>query len=100
MPNTRPWFVSIFVLALADTPRPALGSHSSSLFQQPTASLLKKLGVSPRDAMVILGHSNISVTLGIYTRGRGQPPRCAGPAGPGAAGAAPLLFPARPTPPL
>jgi integrase len=32
-----------------------------------TASLLKKLGVSPRDAMVILGHSNISVTLGIYT---------------------------------
>ena len=62
-----------------------------------TASLLKKLGVSPRDAMVILGHSNISVTLGIYTRGRGQPPRCAGPAGPGAAGAAPLLFPARPT---
>jgi len=34
-----------------------------------TASLLKKLGVSPRDAMVILGHSNISVTLGIYTHG-------------------------------
>lgn len=32
-----------------------------------TASLLKKLGVSRRDAMVILGHSNISVTLGIYT---------------------------------
>ena len=32
-----------------------------------TASLLKKLGVSPRDAMAILGHSNISVTLGIYT---------------------------------
>ena len=32
-----------------------------------TASLLKKLGVSPRDAMVILGHSNISITLGIYT---------------------------------
>jgi integrase len=34
-----------------------------------TASLLKKLGVSPRDAVVILGHSNISVTLGIYTYG-------------------------------
>jgi integrase len=34
-----------------------------------TASLLKKLSVSPRDAMVILGHSNISVTLGIYTHG-------------------------------
>jgi integrase len=34
-----------------------------------TASILKKLGVSPRDAMVILGHSNISVTLGIYTHG-------------------------------
>jgi integrase len=34
-----------------------------------TASLLKKLGVSPRDAMVILGHSNIAVTLGIYTHG-------------------------------
>jgi len=25
--------------------------------------------VSPRDAMVILGHSNIAVTLGIYTHG-------------------------------
>jgi Phage integrase family len=34
-----------------------------------TASLLKKLGVSPRDAMVILGRSNISATLGIYTHG-------------------------------
>jgi integrase len=32
-----------------------------------TASLLKRLGVSPRDAMAILGHSNVSVTLGIYT---------------------------------
>jgi site-specific recombinase XerD len=32
-----------------------------------TASLLKKLGVPPRDAMVILGHSRISVTLEIYT---------------------------------
>jgi integrase len=33
------------------------------------ASLLKRLGVSPRDAMVILGHSNVSVTLGIDTHG-------------------------------
>ena len=32
-----------------------------------TASLLKKLGVPARDAMVILGHSRISVTLEIYT---------------------------------
>lgn len=32
-----------------------------------TASLLKKLGVPARDAMVILGHSGISVTLEIYT---------------------------------
>ena len=32
-----------------------------------TASLLKKLRVPPRDAMVILGHSRISVTLEIYT---------------------------------
>jgi integrase len=32
-----------------------------------TGSLLKKLGVPPRDAMVILGHSRISVTLEIYT---------------------------------
>lgn len=32
-----------------------------------TASLLKKLGVAARDAMVILGHSRISVTLEIYT---------------------------------
>jgi integrase len=31
-----------------------------------TASLLKKLGVPARDAMVILGHSRISVTLEIY----------------------------------
>ena len=34
-----------------------------------TASLLKRLGVDPKDAMVILGHSNIAVTLGIYTHG-------------------------------
>ncbi len=34
-----------------------------------TASLLKRLRVSPQDAMVILGHSNIAVTLGIYTHG-------------------------------
>lgn len=32
-----------------------------------TASLLKNLGVPARDAMVILGHSRISVTLEIYT---------------------------------
>ncbi len=29
--------------------------------------LLKSLGVSPRDAMQILGHARISVTLEIYT---------------------------------
>ncbi|WP_169983806.1 tyrosine-type recombinase/integrase [Microbispora sp. H10836] len=34
------------------------------------ASLLKKLGVAPRDAMEILGHSRISVTMEIYTHGR------------------------------
>jgi integrase len=34
-----------------------------------TASLLKRLGVDPNDAMVILGHSRIAVTLGIYTHG-------------------------------
>jgi len=34
-----------------------------------TASLLKRLAVDPKDAMVILGHSNIAVTLGIYTHG-------------------------------
>ncbi|WP_229691611.1 tyrosine-type recombinase/integrase [Sphaerisporangium melleum] len=33
------------------------------------ASLLKKLGVAPRDAMEILGHSRISVTMEIYTHG-------------------------------
>lgn len=32
-----------------------------------TATLLKSLGVSPRDAMQILGHARISVTLEIYT---------------------------------
>ncbi len=31
------------------------------------ASLLKRAGVSPRDAMEILGHSRISVTMEIYT---------------------------------
>jgi hypothetical protein len=30
---------------------------------------LKRLAVDPKDAMVILGHSNIAVTLGIYTHG-------------------------------
>jgi hypothetical protein len=34
-----------------------------------TASLLKRLAVDPKDAMVILGHSSIAVTLGIYTHG-------------------------------
>jgi integrase len=33
------------------------------------ASLLKRVGVSPRDAMEILGHSRISVTMEIYTHG-------------------------------
>jgi integrase len=32
-----------------------------------TATLLKQLGVPPRDAMEILGHSRIAVTLEIYT---------------------------------
>ena len=32
-----------------------------------TATLLKTLGVSPRDAMEILGHSRIAVTMEIYT---------------------------------
>jgi len=36
------------------------------------ASLLKKLGVAPRDAMEILGHSRISVTMEIYTHGDGE----------------------------
>lgn len=31
------------------------------------ASLLKRLGVPPRDAMEILGHSRISVTMEVYT---------------------------------
>ncbi|MER7503811.1 tyrosine-type recombinase/integrase [Nonomuraea pusilla] len=36
------------------------------------ASLLKKLSVAPRDAMEILGHSRISVTMEIYTHGDGE----------------------------
>jgi integrase len=32
-----------------------------------TASLLKKLGVPPKDAQVILGHANASTTNRIYT---------------------------------
>jgi hypothetical protein len=31
--------------------------------------LLKTLGVPPRDAMEILGHSRIAVTLEVYTAG-------------------------------
>jgi hypothetical protein len=33
------------------------------------ATLLKTLGVPQRDAMQILGHARISVTLDIYTDG-------------------------------
>jgi integrase len=36
------------------------------------ASLLKKPGVAPRDAMKILGHSRIPVTMKIYTHGDGE----------------------------
>jgi integrase len=32
-----------------------------------TATLLKQLGVPPRDTMEILGHSRIAVTMEIYT---------------------------------
>lgn len=32
-----------------------------------TATLLKDLGVPPRDTMEILGHSRMAVTLEIYT---------------------------------
>jgi integrase len=32
-----------------------------------SATLLKTLGVPPRDAMEILGHSRIAVTLEVYT---------------------------------
>jgi integrase len=32
-----------------------------------TASLLKDLGVPPRDAQIILGHAHISTTQQIYT---------------------------------
>ncbi|MGJ6969513.1 tyrosine-type recombinase/integrase [Streptosporangium sp. G11] len=39
------------------------------------ASLLKKFGVAPRDAMEILGHSRISVIMEISTvRGESQVP--------------------------
>jgi integrase len=34
-----------------------------------TATLLNTLGVPPRDAMEILGHSRIAVTLEVYTAG-------------------------------
>jgi integrase len=36
------------------------------------ASLLRKLGVAPRDAMEILGHSRISVAMETYTHGDGE----------------------------
>jgi integrase len=35
--------------------------------RHPCASLLAKLGVSPRTIMAILGHSQIAVTMNVYT---------------------------------
>lgn len=49
---------------VADTGLPAIVFHD---LRRTTATLLKSLGVPARDAQTILGHANITVTLGIYS---------------------------------
>jgi hypothetical protein len=47
--------------------RAATAAAADRLARDPVAPLLKTLGVAQRDAMQILGHARISVTLEIYT---------------------------------
>jgi hypothetical protein len=49
---------------IAETGLPKIAFHD---LRRTAATLLKDLGVPARDAQVILGHSHISVTLGIYS---------------------------------
>ncbi|MEV5888097.1 tyrosine-type recombinase/integrase [Nonomuraea fuscirosea] len=56
----------------ADEARAKLRTIRVHDLRHTAASSLKKLGVSPRDAMEILGHSRISVTTEIYTHGDGE----------------------------
>ncbi|MDT0329709.1 tyrosine-type recombinase/integrase [Nocardiopsis lambiniae] len=49
---------------MADSPLRTIRLHH---LRHSVASLLKKAGVAPRDAMEILGHSRIAVTMEICT---------------------------------
>jgi integrase len=49
---------------IAETGLPKIAFHD---LRRTAATLLTDLGVPARDAQVILGHSRISVTLGIYS---------------------------------
>ncbi|GAA2848056.1 site-specific integrase [Pseudonocardia halophobica] len=49
---------------VAGTALPKIAFHD---LRRTAATMLKSLGVPARDAMVILGHSHITVTLGIYS---------------------------------
>lgn len=49
---------------VAGTALPRIAFHD---LRRTAATMLKSLGVPARDAMVILGHSHITVTLGIYS---------------------------------
>jgi integrase len=53
-----------FDRVVAETGLPKIAFHD---LRRTAATLLKDLGVPARDAQVILGHSHISVTLGIYS---------------------------------
>jgi integrase len=57
-------FSRSFERLVADSPLRTIRLHD---LRHSVASLLKKAGVAPRDAMEILGHSRISVTMEIYT---------------------------------
>jgi integrase len=49
---------------VAATGLPKIAFHD---VRRTAATMLKTLGVSARDAQVILGHAHVAVTLGIYS---------------------------------
>jgi hypothetical protein len=66
-PGMTPWTPSPMMTNLGTWPVRGPSSTPRACSPDPATPLLKKLGVPARDAMVILGHSRISVTLEIYT---------------------------------
>ena len=51
----------------ASSPPPVCPASPFHDLRRTTATLLKSLGVPARDAQAILGHSHVSITLGIYS---------------------------------